>query len=259
MTAGAMRTPLVGGNWKMNPPDVADAARLASAIRTATEDISGAARLVCPPFVALAAVAEVVRGSGVGVGAQNMHPEAKGAFTGEIAVSMLRELCSHAVIGHSERRHLFGETDAFINAKAKAALGAGITPILCVGETLAEREAGRAEAVVAAQLQNGLDGVPAAEVVVAYEPVWAIGTGLAATPATAQEMIAFARRTIERIDSPGAAAAALILYGGSVNPANAGELAAQPDIDGALVGGASLVADDFAAIVRDFAARSGGG
>lgn len=252
-----MRTPLVAGNWKMNPGTVAEAATLASELRAAIEGVEGVTRVVCPPFVALAAVADALRGSDVAVGAQNMHPEAKGAFTGEISASMIAGLCGYVVLGHSERRHLLGEEDSFINAKVKAALGAGLTPILCVGETLAEREAGRAEAVVEAQLQGGLDGVGAgdvARVVIAYEPVWAIGTGRAATSETAQEMIASARRQVARLSGAGIADEAPVLYGGSVNPGNADELAAQPDIDGALVGGASLVPADFAAIVRAFAA-----
>ena len=254
-----MRIPLVAGNWKMNPATVAEAAALAIEVWEETEEASDwqVDRVVCPPFVALAAVADSLRGSGLGVGAQNMHPEAKGAFTGETSASMLAGLCGYVVLGHSERRHLLGEEDAFINAKVKAALGAGLTPILCVGETLDEREAGRAEAVVAAQLQNGLDGVGAddvAKLVVAYEPVWAIGTGRAATAEIAQEMIASARRHVARLSSADIADEVPVLYGGSVNPGNADELAAQPDIDGALVGGASLIPADFAAIVRAFAA-----
>ena len=252
-----MRTPLVAGNWKMNPATVAEAAALASELRTATGGVGGVTCVVCPPFVALAAVANALGGSDVGVGAQNMHPEAKGAFTGETSASMITGLCSYVILGHSERRHLLGEEDAFINAKVKAALNAGLTPILCVGETLDEREAGRAEAVVEAQLQNGLDGVGAddvAKLVVAYEPVWAIGTGLAASSETAQEMIASARHQVARLSSADIAGEVPVLYGGSVNPGNADELAAQPDIDGALVGGASLIPADFAAILRAFAA-----
>ncbi len=240
----------------MNPPDIAAAVRLAADVRAAASNIDGAGCVVCPPFVALSDVAAALRGSSVGVAAQNMNPEPKGAFTGEIAASMLQGLCSRVVLGHSERRHLLGESDAFINAKVKAALDANLIPILCVGETLDEREAGRAEAVVDAQIQRGLDAVPAssvAGVVIAYEPVWAIGTGRAATPDIAQAMIAAARQTLQRVAGP-AADATRILYGGSVTPANARDLAAQPDIDGALVGGASLVAADFVAIVRAFAA-----
>lgn len=257
-----MRTPLVAGNWKMNPPTVADAAQLAFDVADAVKGVVGAEVVVCPPFVALAEVDRAVWGTGVGVAAQNMHPEPKGAFTGEVAASMLGGLCARVVLGHSERRKLFGEDDAFINAKVKAALGASLTPILCVGETLDEREAGRAETVVETQLRGGLDGVEPGDVaglVVAYEPVWAIGTGRAATADTAQEMIAAVRGVVERVAGAGPAEAVRILYGGSVTPANADELAAQPDVDGALVGGASLVAADFAAIVRAFAARSANG
>ena len=257
-----MRIPLAAGNWKMNPPSVAEAVRLASDVAAAAANIPGAEVVVCPPFVALSAVAGALRGSSVGVAAQNMHPEAKGAFTGEVAASMLGGLCAYVVLGHSERRRLFGEDNAFVNAKVKAALDAGLAPILCVGETLDEREAGRAEAVVETQLRGGLDGVApgaVADLVVAYEPVWAIGTGRAATAETAQEMIAAVRGVVERVAGAESAGAVRILYGGSVTPANAGELAAQPDIDGALVGGASLVASDFAAIVEAFAARGANG
>ena len=255
-----MRTPIVAGNWKMNPADVASATQLADAVRAAVDGVEAVERIVCPPFVALAPVAEAVRGSRTRVAAQNMHPEAKGAFTGEVAASMLAGLCGHVVLGHSERRQLLGESDAFVNAKTRAAIAAGLIPILCVGETLDEREAGRAESVVAAQLEAGLDGVApddVAAIVVAYEPVWAIGTGRAATPDAAQEMCAAVRARVASIAGDAAADAVRVLYGGSVNPGNAAELAAQPDVDGALVGGASLVADDFAAIVRAFAARAG--
>lgn len=242
----------------MNPGTLGEALALAAGLRQAVGDIAGAARLVCPPFTAIAAVAEALSGSGVAVGAQNMHPEPKGAFTGEVSASMLTGLCTHVLVGHSERRHLLGETGAFVEAKLAAALRNGLTPVLCVGETLEEREAGRAEVVVGEQLRSGLSGLDSEavrSVVVAYEPVWAIGTGRAATPEIAQEMSGTVRSQIAAIADGATAEAALILYGGSVSPANADELAAQPDIDGALVGGASLAADDFAAIVRAFAER----
>ena len=251
-----MPAPFVAGNWKMNPPSVAEAAALASDAARAVAEIEGVAPVVCPPAVALPAVAQAVAGSPVEVAAQNMHHEAKGAYTGEIAASMLAGLCSYVILGHSERRQLFGETDALVNAKVLAALAARLAPILCVGETLDERDAGLAESTVRRQLAAGLEGVAPGEadsVVVAYEPVWAIGTGRAATPEIAQEMAAVVRDQVAALLGSDAGGAVRVLYGGSVSPANAAGVAGQPDVDGALVGGASLVADDFAAIVRAFA------
>ena len=251
-----MPAPFVAGNWKMNPPSVAEAAALASDAARAVAGIEGVARVVCPPAVALPAVAQAVAGSPVEVAAQNMHHEAKGAYTGEIAASMLAGLCSYVILGHSERRQLFGETDALVNAKVRSALAARLAPILCVGETLDERDAGLAESAVRRQLAAGLEGVAAGDadsVVVAYEPVWAIGTGRAATPEIAQEMAAVVRDQVAALLGSDAGGAVRVLYGGSVSPANAAGVADQPDVDGALVGGASLVADDFAAIVRAFA------
>ena len=251
-----MRTPFVAGNWKMNPPSVAEAASLASELVRSIDGIDGVTRVACPPFVALSTVAGALAGSGIAVGAQNAHPEAKGAFTGEVPLGMLSGLCTYVIVGHSERRQLFGETDAFVTAKVGAVLAVGLIPILCVGETLDERDAHRAEAVVRRQVSAALAGVDAEQagsVVIAYEPVWAIGTGRAATPEIAQEMCAFVRSEASASLGSGAADAVPVLYGGSVNPGNVDSLAAQPDIDGALVGGASLVASDFAAIVRAFA------
>ena len=250
-----MPTPFVAGNWKMNPASVADAETLASELVEAIGGIGGVTRVACPPFVALSTVAGALAGSGIGVGAQNVHPEAKGAFTGEVPLGMLSGLCTYVIVGHSERRQLFGETDAFINAKVQAVLASGLMPILCVGETMDERDSGRAKAVVRRQVSAGLAGVEpeqAGSIVVAYEPVWAIGTGRAATPEMAQEMCAVVRSEVSAaLDADGGIVP--VLYGGSVNPGNADSLAEQPDIDGALVGGASLVAADFAAIVRAFA------
>ncbi|MCY4449653.1 MAG: triose-phosphate isomerase [Chloroflexi bacterium] len=250
-----MPTPFVAGNWKMNPTSMADAEALASELVEAVGGVDGVTRVACPPFVALSAVAGALAGSGIGVGAQNAHPEAKGAFTGEVPLGMLAGLCAYVIVGHSERRQLFSETDAFINAKVNAVLTAGLMPILCVGETMDERDSGRAKAVVRRQVSAGLAGVEpeqANSIVVAYEPVWAIGTGRAATPEMAQEMCAVVRSEVGvALDADGGIVP--VLYGGSVNPGNADSLAAQPDIDGALVGGASLVAADFAAIVRAFA------
>ena len=251
-----MRIPFVAGNWKMNPPTIAEAAALASDTASAVGGIAGATRVVCPPSAALQAVARALEGSPVEVGAQNMHHEAKGAFTGELAASMLTGLCSCVILGHSERRQLFGETDDFVNAKVRAALAAGLTPILCVGETLDERDAGGAEEVVRRRLAAGLDGVGTSDavgVVIAYEPVWAIGTGRAATPEIAQEMAAVARGQVAALFGSAAADEVRVLYGGSVSPGNAASIAAQPDVDGALVGGASLAAGDFAAITQAFA------
>ena len=240
----------------MNPPSVAEAEALASDLADGIGSIGGATRVVCPPFVALPAVAGALAGTGIGVGAQNAHPEAKGAFTGEVPLGMLGGLCTYVIVGHSERRQLFGETDGFVNAKVSAVLAAGLTPILCVGETLDERDANRAEAVVRRQVSAGLAGVSeeqAARIVIAYEPVWAIGTGRAATPEIAQEMCAVVRSEAGASLGAEAADGVPVLYGGSVNPGNAESIAAQPDIDGALVGGASLVTADFAAIVGAFA------
>ena len=255
-----MATPFVAGNWKMNPPSVTAATALADGLRGPLSGVGGVTRVVCPPFIALPGVAQALEGADIGVGAQNVHPEPKGAFTGEVSVSMLQDLCSYVILGHSERRQLFAEEDAFINAKLHAALQAGLTPILCVGETLDEREAGQANAVVERQLTGGLAGLDAdavVQVVIAYEPVWAIGTGRSATPQMAQEMAGAVRYEIARLSHISTAGQVPILYGGSVNAANAAELAAQEDIDGALVGGASLEVDPFVAIAQAFAARAG--
>ena len=238
---------------------VAEAAQLAREIRAEIADVPGVTRVVCPPSVSLVAVRAELDGTDIGVGAQNMHPEPKGAFTGEISGAMLTDLCEYVILGHSERRALFGEQDAFINAKVRAALDVGLTPILCIGETLAEREADQANAVVQRQLRGGLAGMSAddvAKTVVAYEPVWAIGTGRAATPDDAQAIIGMIRTELGRLASEDVAADVPILYGGSVNASNCPDIAAQRDIDGALVGGASLVASDFAVIVKAFAVRA---
>jgi triosephosphate isomerase len=207
--------------------------------------------VACPPFVSLSAAKYALNGSAIKLGAQNCHPEAKGAFTGEVSISMLPELVEYVIIGHSERRAIFGEKDEFINKKVHAILAAGLKPIFCIGETLAENEAGQTEAVLARQTIAGLQGVSAeqiAKVVVAYEPVWAIGTGRAATSADAQNRCAFVRAELRKLYGD-LADEVRIQYGGSVTPANAKEILSQPDIDGALVGGASLKTADFKAIV----------
>ncbi|MFM7242678.1 MAG: triose-phosphate isomerase [Planctomycetaceae bacterium] len=249
------RRKIVAGNWKMNL-DRGQARGLTEAVvRRAAE--AGAAELVlCPPAVYLDGVAAAVAGSPVAVGGQTVHDKASGAFTGEIAAPMLVDLgCRYVIVGHSERRTLFGESDAIVNAKAKAALANGLTPIVCVGETLEEREAGRTESVVAGQVRGSLAGLSAEDVarlVIAYEPVWAIGTGKVATPQQAQDVHAAIRGVLASLTSPAVAETVRIQYGGSVKPDNAAELAAQPDIDGALVGGASLKADDFLGIAAAF-------
>jgi triosephosphate isomerase (TIM) len=250
------RTPLIAGNWKLHKT-VAEAEQLIAGLlpRVATAD--GVDVAICPPFTALAAMVDSARGSRVGVYAQNMHEAESGAYTGEVSAPMLTELdVDGVVLGHSERRQLFGETDRALRAKVPAALQAGLTPILCVGETESERDAGDMERKLRVQVQEGLGGVSperVAQVVIAYEPIWAIGTGNVATPHQAQEAIAFVRALV-RDRFAAEAAQVRILYGGSVNSDNAAELIALRDVDGALVGGASLQPESFAAIVD--AARS---
>jgi triosephosphate isomerase len=210
--------------------------------------------VVCPPFVTLVAVAEALRGTSVGLGAQNLHWERQGAFTGEIAGEMLVEVgCRYVIVGHSERRHLFGETDEMVSRKARAALDLGLTPIICVGETLAERESGTTRAVVERQLRSvydPLDATRAAGTILAYEPVWAIGTGRNATPAQAVEVHAGLREALAGRLGAEVASGLRILYGGSVNAGNAAELLGEPEIDGALVGGASLKPDEFGRLIQ---------
>lgn len=246
-----MRTAAIVGNWKMNLGRAA-AAALARDLR-AKVAAAGCEVGVAPPFPWLEAVAAELRGSKIFVAGQNLHPEKFGAFTGEVSAEMLRDCgCSHVIVGHSERRHLLGESSEFVGRKVKSALAQGLAPILCVGETLAERKAGRTAAIVLDQLETGLKDLAEAEarpVVVAYEPVWAIGTGVNATPAQAGEVHALVRDRLARLFSPGFAAAARILYGGSVKPENAAELLEVEGIDGALVGGASLTAASFLGIV----------
>ncbi|MFM8415601.1 MAG: triose-phosphate isomerase [Planctomycetota bacterium] len=257
MTAPS-RTPIVAGNWKMNL-DRSRGVALAAAVAGRRAEAAGVDLVLCPPAVYVVPVVEAVAqgGGGVAVGGQNASDKESGAYTGEVAPPMLLDVgCRYVILGHSERRTLYGETDAAVNAKAKAALAAGLVPIVCVGETLEEREAGRTEAVVTGQVQGSLAGLDAAaleKTVIAYEPVWAIGTGRVATPAQAQEVHALIRRLLGGLASAATAAQVRIQYGGSVKPDNAADLAACPDIDGALVGGASLKADDFLAIAKAFA------
>jgi triosephosphate isomerase len=255
------RTPVIVGNWKMNKT-VGDAIKLARALKVKIAGVRGVEAGVCPPFTAIAPVIEALKESSIGVGAQNMHFADKGAYTGDVSPVMLKDLgCKYVILGHSERRGKFSkgaddlvvESDAFIARKAKAAFAHGLIPIVCCGETLAERESGRTEAVVEEQLRGSLAGLTSAEVaasIIAYEPVWAIGTGKTATTEQAQAVHAFIRGYIARAFDGAAASAVRIQYGGSVKPDNAKALLSQPDIDGALVGGASLEADDFEAIIK---------
>ena len=248
-----MRTPLIAGNWKMHKL-LAEARELVAAVRQGLERMPGASRvevLACPPFQLLFPMAKAVAGSAIMLGAQNAHEEPHGAFTGEVSVPMLKDTgATHVIIGHSERRQIFGETGPRLARKVRAVVGHELTCIYCVGETIEQRDAGRTEEVVERQVREvvGTD-VPAERLVVAYEPVWAIGTGRTATPEQAQEVHAFLRRQLGSIYGGQAGEAVRILYGGSVKPSNAAGLLEQPDIDGALVGGACLVAEDFLAII----------
>jgi len=242
------RIRLVAGNWKMHGSRAANRALLDAILKGMNAGAQGAAQCaVCPPFPYLADVAEQLRGSAVALGAQNVSEHAQGAYTGEVSAAMLKELgCRYAIVGHSERRQIYGEADAQVAAKFAAARGAGLTPILCVGETLAEREAGRTEEVVARQL----GAVAFMDGVLAYEPVWAIGTGRTATPAQAEEVHEAIRRQLADLAGRAVARTIRILYGGSVKPDNIDALMAEPDIDGALVGGASLDPAAFTRIVQ---------
>lgn len=261
----ATRRRIVAGNWKMNL-DHTGAVGLTEGVAAGAGDCGGVELVLCPPAIYLEAVAGALKlaggtsPSGVTLGGQNLHDQPKGAFTGELAPAMLVDVgCRWCIVGHSERRTLFGETDAIVNTKAKAALAAGLTPIVCVGETLEEREQDRTAAVVTGQIDGSLAGLSAADLagtVIAYEPVWAIGTGKVATPEQAQKVHALIRGQLAKLADAAAADAVVIQYGGSVKPDNAAVLAAQPDIDGALVGGASLKADDFLAIGKHFAAAN---
>lgn len=243
---------LIAGNWKMNKT-ATEAVELAKPIIASVANQNDIDVLMCPPFTSIAAVSALIGNSTVRVGAQNMSDKASGAYTGEISAAMLRDLqVSYVILGHSERRSYYGETDAFINKKVLACLENNLKPVLCVGETLEEREAGKVEEVIKTQLVGGLKDVPADKaetVVIAYEPVWAIGTGKTATPEQAQEVHAFIRaQLVSLLGQVGNSIR--ILYGGSMKPANADELLAKPDIDGGLIGGAALVAKDFLALIE---------
>ena len=247
------RVKIVAGNWKMNKT-VSESLALVRELRDLAGDFGGVEVVVAPPFTSLHPVMAALDGSPLRLAAQNCHWEKSGAFTGEVAAPMLKELgCTYVIVGHSERRQLFGETDETVNKRSRAVVAAGLLPIVCVGETLEEREAGRTLEVVSRQVQGALARFSAQQVarfVLAYEPVWAIGTGRNATSAQAQEVHAAIRSQLARLYDGETARQVRIQYGGSVKPDNAAELLGQPDVDGALVGGASLKAADFAAIVR---------
>ncbi len=248
-----MRKPFVAGNWKMFK-NVAEARLLVSELIPGLAPITGVERVLCPPFTSLLAVRALLEGTGIGLGAQNVHWEESGAYTGEVAPYMLREFCQYVIIGHSERRAYFGETDETVNKKVKAALAHDLIPIVCVGETLVENEAGETAQVVKRQIETGLAGVTLADwsrLVVAYEPVWAIGTGKAATADGASLVVGdYIRPILAATLGENAAGLVRVLYGGSVKGSNAAEFFTKSDIDGALVGGASLKAGDFTQIVQ---------
>lgn len=249
-----MRTPMIAGNWKMNTT-LSEASALVMEMKEGLERIAGVEKVLCPPFLSLSLVKELLQGSSIKVGAQNMYFEEQGAYTGEISPLMLCGICEYVILGHSERRQYFGETDELVNRKVKAAHAAGLTPILCVGERLEEKEAKRTEEVVTRQVTGALQGIESLNgMVIAYEPIWAIGTGRAATGKGANATIGIIRETVAQLYSKGIAQGIRILYGGSVTAANIAEFIGQHEIDGALVGGASLKAKGFLTIVEQTAA-----
>jgi triosephosphate isomerase len=247
-----MRTPFIAGNWKMFKT-IAEASSFVTDLRGAVKDAKGVQIVVAPPFTAIHAAVQAARGSNIEVSAQDLYWEKQGAFTGEVSAAMIKEAgAAYAIVGHSERRQLFGETDAIVNRKVHSAIAQGLTPIMCIGETLDERERNETFAVLDRQIKSGLDGVTAeqlAAMVLAYEPVWAIGTGRVATAAQTGEAHAHIRTRLRQWFGGDAADRCRVLYGGSVKPDNIRELIAEPDVDGALVGGASLEAKSFAEIV----------
>ena len=247
-----MRKPFVAGNWKMNK-NVSEAKALVNGLVPGLSAMESIDRVLCPPFTDLWAIKDLLTGTGIGLGAQNMYWEASGAYTGEIAPGMLAEVCQYVILGHSERRQYFGETDETVNRKIKAALSVGLTPIVCIGESLEEREAERMFTVLETQVAEGLAGLGPADmekVVIAYEPIWAIGTGKTATADQADEAHRFIRSKLEDAFGKSVADDTRILYGGSVKPNNVDELMAKEHVDGALVGGASLTVDSFSRIVK---------
>ena len=248
-----MRRPLVAGNWKMNKT-VEQATLLVAGMLPGLQTIRTVDRVICPPYTSLVTLAGMLSGTDIGLGAQNLHWETSGAFTGEVSPQMIKEFCQYVIIGHSERRALFGETDQSVNLKLKASLAVDLTPIVCVGETLEENEGGKTAAVVSRQVKLGFEGISkedAAKTIVAYEPVWAIGTGKAASAEMANDIIGGAvRKNLAELFGSDTAEKIRILYGGSVKGENAAEFFAKPDIDGGLIGGASLKAEDFLKIVE---------
>lgn len=245
-----MRTPFIAGNWKMNTT-LPEAVELVKKMVPDLDKITNVEKAVCPPFISLASVKDVISSTSVKLGAQNLYYQEKGAYTGEISPLMLAGLCTYVIIGHSERRQYFQESGELLNKKVQAAIKAGLKPILCVGEKLAENEAGKTETVIAGQLVSALDGIASIPgLVIAYEPIWAIGTGRAATGIQANQTIGFIRNTLAAKCGSSLAEETRILYGGSVTPDNTVEIMKQTEIDGALVGGASLKADQFVSIVR---------
>jgi len=252
-----MRIPFVAGNWKMNTT-ATEAEQLVFEMLEKLDRIEGVEKILCPPFVSLVAVNMMLRGSSIKLGAQNMYFETEGAYTGEISPLMLHELCEFVILGHSERRWYFGETDEIVNKKVKAALANKLKPILCVGERLAENEAGKTEEVVNRQVTAALNGIePVSNLVIAYEPVWAIGTGKAASGEQAAATIQFIRDVLAKLWNKSIAQDLRILYGGSVTSANIAEFISHPEVDGALVGGASLKAEEFVSIVEQTAEIKG--
>ena len=252
-----MRIPFIAGNWKMNTTTT-EAEQLVLEMIEKIDRIEGVEKVLCPPFVSLVAINMMLQNSSLKMGAQNMHFETEGAYTGEISPLMLRELCEFVILGHSERRWYFGETDEIVNKKVKAALANKLQPILCVGERLAENEAGKTEEVVNRKVTAALNGIePVYNLVIAYEPVWAIGTGKAATGEQAAATIQFIREVLVKLWNKGIAQDLRILYGGSVTGANIAEFISHPEIDGALVGGASLKAGEFVSIVEQTAEIKG--
>ena len=249
-----MRTPLIAGNWKMNT-NLTEATNLVRGMLAELDGIAGVEKVLCPPFVSLAAIKELVQGTSIELGAQNMYFEDKGAYTGEISPLMLVDLCHFVIIGHSERRQYFAETDETLNNKVMAALDFGLRPILCVGESLEDNEAGRTETMITRQVQTALAEITGtSQLVIAYEPVWAIGTGRAATGDQANATIAIIRSTVANLWGNETSEAIRILYGGSVTGDNIAEFITKPHIDGALVGGASLKANEFVSIISKTAA-----
>ncbi len=245
-----MRVPLVAGNWKMNTT-VEEAVGLVKDMLPGLEGIGNIEKLVCPPFISLTSVSELLKGSSVKLGAQNLHFMEKGAYTGEISSLMLAGICEYVIIGHSERRQYFGDTNEVVNRKIRVALNAGLKPILCVGEKLEENEAGKTEEVVTTQIKESLAGIAyPGGFVIAYEPVWAIGSGKAATGTRSNDTIGLVRRTVSNLWHAKAAEDVRVLYGGSVTAANTAEFLSQAEIDGALVGGASLKPDEFVNIAK---------